>query len=188
MFCSIQNFEQLLFWQKFDFSSNFGSILQKDRKGGIGVATVIRWGSRAPLPPSAAANTTACARASTQLLTCLRHQATWMPKTCFPPPLSASVDSVALFAIPLRYSPFQSKRTPTTIPCEYTSLAPSPAKLSSPPSPPHPCEPNARPRALSSPLNRLDSLFFSNFGHPFRHDPFFVVGPSQEVPSRGNQC
>ena len=63
------------------------------------MATVIRWGSRAPLPPSAAANTTACACASTQLLTCLRHQATWMPKTCFPPPLSTSVDGVALFAI-----------------------------------------------------------------------------------------
>jgi len=76
-----------------------GVFCKKTERGRIGVATVIRWGSRAPLPPSAAANTTACACASTQLLTCLRHQATWMPKTCFPPPLSTSVDGVALFAI-----------------------------------------------------------------------------------------
>jgi len=33
MFCSIQNSEQVLFWQKFDFYSNFGQFSQKDRKG-----------------------------------------------------------------------------------------------------------------------------------------------------------
>ena len=64
------------------------------------MATVSRWGSRAPLPPSAAANATACAQASTQLLACLRHQATSTPRTRFPPSLSTSVDGVAWFPSP----------------------------------------------------------------------------------------
>ena len=69
MFCSIQNFEQLLYWQKFDVSSNFGSNLQKNKREWIVPATVIRCGSRASLPRTAAACATP--RVSTPPHNCL---------------------------------------------------------------------------------------------------------------------
>jgi hypothetical protein len=34
MICSLQNLAQLLFWWKFDFSSNFGRISQTDKLSG----------------------------------------------------------------------------------------------------------------------------------------------------------
>ena len=67
MFCSIQNSEQVLFWQKFDFYSNFGSNLQK--REWIMPATVIRCGPRALLPRTAAARATP--RASPPPRSCL---------------------------------------------------------------------------------------------------------------------
>jgi hypothetical protein len=44
MFCSLQNLAQLLFWWKFDFSSNFGRISQKDKLNGCGLLQCLAGG------------------------------------------------------------------------------------------------------------------------------------------------
>ena len=44
MICSLQNLAQLLFWWKFDFSSSFGRISQKDKLDGCGLLQCLAGG------------------------------------------------------------------------------------------------------------------------------------------------
>jgi len=182
MFCSIRNSKQLLFWQKFDFSSNFGSILQKDRKGED------RLGYSDPMGITSAPATVRSGKRH-HVRMC-EHAAAYLPASpsymdsqdSFPSSLEHQRGRRHIFHRPR----VRECRRPSL--AKYTPLAPSLAKLNLPSSPPPPCEPSARPGELSRLSSRLDSLFFSNSSHPTHREPFLVVRPSQEVSSCGNQC
>jgi hypothetical protein len=51
MFCSIQNSEQVLFWHKFDFYSNFGSNLKKSQSREVAIEAAGRLGTSQAGPP-----------------------------------------------------------------------------------------------------------------------------------------
>ena len=111
MFCSIQNSEQLLFWQKFDFCSNFGSILQKDRKGEDRLGYNDPMGHERPCHrPQLRTPLRAHVRARNCLPTCVT-------KLCGRPGLVSLLPWAPAWTAS-HFSPSQSKRTPTTIPCE----------------------------------------------------------------------
>ena len=87
MFCSFQNFEHLLFWPKFDFSSTFGSNLHKTKRSGYGS---LQWPDEDHGLWSCAATGRAapCVRPCCHAAVCWpRQRATWTPATPSPRPL-----------------------------------------------------------------------------------------------------